>query len=120
MNNRRIQQFQSLVFSQEVFEALFTDHDRSPQDQAKLLEALSLLNDYGTQKDYLGSRIKHTKRDGLWELRVKGSSKTEWRVLFKHLGNSSYGLLHLFLKKDSKIQKRDFETANRIADREGW
>jgi len=119
MSTYRIQQQGNLVFSEEAFQ--FNKSPEVCQDALrKIYEALTLLNQHGTERDYLGKRIKFTKRSGLWELRIKGKSKTEWRFLFKHLSDSEYALLHFFLKKDEKIKERDFAAAERIAEREGW
>jgi len=119
MAKHRIQQYPNLVFSDEALEG-FQDPDVCPDAVHKMYEALGRLDAYGTDKQYLGKRIENTKRSGLWELKAKGRSKTEWRFLFKHISNSNYALLYFFLKKDELIKERYFASAERIAKREGW
>ncbi|MFD1884978.1 type II toxin-antitoxin system RelE/ParE family toxin [Paenibacillus wenxiniae] len=120
MSNYRIQQFQNLLFSQEAFQLIQGNSDVPKKVQLKMLEGFGLLNMHGTDKDFLGNKIENTKRSKIWELKIKGPSKTEWRVLFKHIGHGEYAMLHFFLKKDEKIQERDFDAAKRICVREGW
>ncbi|AOZ94900.1 type II toxin-antitoxin system RelE/ParE family toxin [Paenibacillus crassostreae] len=121
MDNHRIQQYPKIVLSNEAFNSAIQDYDVCSNTRRKIFEVIGLLNAHGTNKTYLGKKIENTKRSNLWELKIKGASKTEWRFLFKRIsGSDEYALLHFFLKKDEKIRDRDFATAERIAVREGW
>lgn len=120
MGIRQIQQFPNLFFADEPLDEWTQNSEICEGAQRKILEAFHYLNAYGTNKSYLGKKIEKTKRDGIWELKIKGSSKREWRFLFKHIGGSEYGIVHFFLKKDEAIKKQDMKTAARIAGREGW
>ncbi|MBD8497891.1 type II toxin-antitoxin system RelE/ParE family toxin [Paenibacillus arenosi] len=120
MGNRQIQQFPNLVYSEEALDKWTRNPDICQNAQRKIVEAFTYLNAYGTDYNYLGKRITNTKRDGIWELKIKGKSKMEWRFLFKHVAGSEYAILHFFLKKDEAIRKQDMDTAARIAAREGW
>ncbi|WP_405117638.1 type II toxin-antitoxin system RelE/ParE family toxin [Paenibacillus sp. FSL H8-0317] len=120
MGNHQIQPFSNLFFADEPLKEWTQNSEICDDAQRKILEAFGLLNAYGTDKSYLGKKIENTKRDGIWELKIKGSSKREWRFLFKHIGGSEYGIVHFFLKKNEAIKKQDMKKAVRIADREGW
>jgi hypothetical protein len=116
-------QFPNLEFATEAFEEGV--QGKLPiQVKEKMLEALAFLNEFGTNPAYSGKRIENTGREKIWELKIKGPSKTEWRFLFKKIKNAEtpncYGLLYFFLKQDESITDREFRAAIRIAKREGW
>lgn len=113
--------YPNLLFSPQVFQDALLRNNLSMCNSAKqkMFEMISLINDYGTDKDYLGKKIEYVSRYDLWEVKWKGSSKTEWRFLIRHISNGQYAVLYCFLKKDEKIPNRIFELACRIADNEG-
>lgn len=117
----RIPQFPNLVFSDESFTQAFVNNEMCGTARTKMFDLLAKINTYGTNTNVLGKHVEHTKRSSkLIELKFKGRSKTEWRFLFKHLGDGQYAFIHFFLKKDKLIRERDFEAGERIAKREGW
>jgi len=116
----RIRPFPNLVFSDEAFRNGVQSTKMCGVAKRKMFELLSAVNEHGTNKDYLGKSVEHTGRSKLIELKFKGSSKSEWRFLFKRLETGEYAFMHFFLKKDEKIRKQDFAAAVRIAKREGW
>lgn len=122
MASRQIKQFPNLYFSVEAFEFLIdkkTDFGKN-----EVLDRLKYLNEFGANPSYLGKNLSKTNRTGIKELKGKGPSKTEWRFLFKKISNgvspAQYGLMIGFIKKDQKLKKKDLDTAERIAKREGW
>lgn len=120
-----MRQYPSLIFSKEAFEGP-KKYKLSEKTRRNIFEALDWLNEYGTDPDFTGKKISNTGRNQLWELRIKGESKTEWRFLFKRIPNPEnpeqpkYAIIHFFQKKTKAIEKRDFDAALRIAKREGW
>lgn len=118
-------QYPSLVFADESNLSELNFPNKSVQ--LKILEALAMLDLHGTQSGFMGKKVENTGRLRIWELKVKGPSKTEWRFLFKRIPSISddpsthrYGLLNFFQKTTEEISKRDFDSAVRIANREGW
>lgn len=118
-----IRQYPNLVFTGEVKKGL-GNKSLSEQVKREILEQLHLLNDYGTNDDFLGKRIEITHRYKIWEMKFKDKSKTEWRILFKKISRNEqpakYGLLNIIRKTTPKLTKRDLDTAEGIAKREGW
>ncbi|MGH0860449.1 type II toxin-antitoxin system RelE/ParE family toxin [Bacillus pacificus] len=121
MGNKRIVQYPNLVFVTAVLRML-----NAPSEEAKrkMLESFRLLNDNGTNDEYLQGRIEKTHRGDIWEMKFKDKSKTEWRILFKKISHKTnppqYALLHMFRKTTKAITKRDLDTAERVAKREGF
>ncbi|WP_125123557.1 type II toxin-antitoxin system RelE/ParE family toxin [Bacillus amyloliquefaciens] len=118
-----IPEYPNLLLTKETFDGL---GNKSLSEEAKkeILESFFLLSSYGTNIDLIGKRIKKTHRKGIWELKFKDKSKTEWRILFKKISRNEkpakYGLLNMFRKTTQKLTKRDLDAAERIARREGW
>ncbi|TCW44871.1 phage derived Gp49-like protein DUF891 [Bacillus thuringiensis] len=121
MGKARITQYPNLVFVESVLEML---NAPSKEVKRKVSESLFLLNAHGTNNDYLQGRIEKTHRDRIWEMKFKDKSKTEWRILFKKISSKTnppqYVLLHMFRKTTKPITKRDLDTAERVAKREGF
>jgi phage-related protein len=118
-----IRQYPNLVFTGEVTKG-FKNKSLSEQVKREMLETLHLLNDNGTNDEYLGKRIEMTHRSKIWEMKFKDKSSTEWRILFKKISRkkqpAEYGVINLFRKTTPKLTKRDLDTAEVIATREGW
>lgn len=118
-----IRQYPNLVFTGEVTKGL-KKLPLSEQVRQDMRDALDRLNLYGTNDDFLGKRIEMTHRPKIWEMKFKDKSNTEWRILFKKISRkkqpAEYGLLTLFRKTTPKLTKRDLDTAEEIAKREGW
>jgi phage-related protein len=123
MSKHILQQYSNLVLANEAFKDAL-DLRLSKTVRQNILDALLWLNKYGTDREYMGKRIENMGRKKIWELKIKGDSKTEWRFLFKKVPTSTnpptYALLNFFQKTDEQISDRDFNTAVRIAKREGW
>ena len=123
MSKVHIQQYPNLVFTGEVNDGL-KSKSLSDKTKIKILETLHLLNDNGTNEDYLNKCIERTHREKIWEMKFKDKSKTEWRILFKKISHNTqpanYAVLTFFRKTTPKLTSRDLDTAERIARREGW
>lgn len=123
MANFRILQYPNLAVTGEVQKGL-NHKSLSKEVKTDILETLFLLNENGTNDDFLGKRIEKTHRYKIWEMKFKDKSNTEWRILFKkiskHKKPAEYGLINMFMKTTPKLTKRDLDTAERIAKREGW
>lgn len=121
MGKKRITQYPNLVFVEAVLAMI---NAPSEEVKVKVRESLFLLNANGTNNDYLQGRIEMTHRDKIWEMKFKDKSKTEWRILFKKISHKTnppqYALLHMFRKTTKPITKRDLDTAERVAKREGF
>lgn len=121
MGNKRIVQYPNLVFVTAVLKML---NDPSEEAKTRMLESFRLLNENGTNDKYLQERIEKTHRGKIWEMKFKDESKTEWRILFKKISRKTnppqYALLHMFRKTTKAITKRDLDTAERVAKREGF
>lgn len=118
-----IPQYPNLVSTGEVVNGL-GDKSISKQVKTEILESLHLLNDNGTNNNFLGKRIEKTHRYNIWEMKFKDKSNTEWRIFFKKISRkkkpAEYGLINMIRKTTPKLTKRDLDTAERIAKREGW
>lgn len=118
-----IQQYPNLELSEELIDAL-RSKNVPEKVRLKVLEAFLALNDHGTDKNYLKPDIEKTYRGKILEMKFKGPSKTEWRILFKRISKNEnppkYGLMNLFKKDTEKLRKQDLDAAERIAKREGW
>ncbi|MBI2326720.1 type II toxin-antitoxin system RelE/ParE family toxin [Candidatus Curtissbacteria bacterium] len=81
--------------------------------QNKIAEALELLQDFGT---LIGPpHSKKVTSTPLWELRVVGGDNI--RIFYVAVVNRRFLLLHAFLKKKQKTDKREIKTAiNRLDD----
>lgn len=118
----QIKQFPNLYFSVEALD--FLRNTKCDSLNNDMLLALSYLDEFGANPNYLNKRLCQTNRTGVKELKGKGPSKTEWRFLFKKISKgvtpAKYGLMIGFIKKDKKLKKKDLDTAERIAKREGY
>jgi hypothetical protein len=118
-----IQQYPNLVLTVET-EVGLGSKALSEEVRREMLETFYLLDRNGTNDDFLGKRIEKTHRYKIWEMKFKDKSSTEWRILFKKISHkkqpAQYGLINLFRKTTPKLTKRDLDTAERIAKREGW
>lgn len=116
-------QYPNLVFT-KVFTKGLKEHHLSEKVRREVMETFSLLNDYGTNNDFLGKRIEKTHRYKIWEMKFKDKSNTEWRIFFKKISQNEnpaqYGVLNIIRKTTQKLTKRDLDTAEEIAKREGW
>ncbi len=85
----------------------------SVRAQNKIVEALEQLEEFGI---LLGS--PHSKKitgTPLWELRILGSDNI--RIFYIAIVNRRFLLLHAFLKKKQKTDKREIKTAlERLGD----
>lgn len=122
MTSSQIKQFPNLYFSVETLEFLSSKKIDFGKDD--ILHRLNYLNEFGANPNFLGKYLCKTSRTGVKELKGKGPSKTEWRFLFKKISKgespAKYGVMIGFIKKDEKLKKKDLDTAERIAKREGW
>lgn len=116
----KINPYQNLVFTAEVQTELQKNKALTPNAIDKLLDAIDRLNRYGTDNMMLTKKLENLGRDGWWALRIKDSSKNEWRLMFRKIAKKEYGLVLLFRKTTKKIHNRDFDSAVRIAKQEGW
>ncbi|MGD6969366.1 type II toxin-antitoxin system RelE/ParE family toxin [Rossellomorea vietnamensis] len=118
-----IRQYPNLVLTGEVKKAL-GNKSLSKSVRTEILETFTLLNNNGTNDDYLNKRIEKTHRYKIWEMKFKDKSNTEWRIFFKKISQNTnpaeYGLTNMIRKTTPKLTKRDLDTAVRIAKREGW
>jgi phage-related protein len=79
----------------------------TPQNQAKISNTLDLLAQYGT---FLGSpHVKKITGTDLWELRILGTNNI--RIFYVAFVSKTFVLLHGFLKKKQKTDKKEIKTA---------
>lgn len=79
----------------------------NPKAKSKIIAAINLLEEYGVQLNFT-----HTKKligTQLWELRVVGSDNI--RVFYIAFTGKSFLLLHGFIKKTQKTEKKEIKTA---------
>ena len=83
------------------------------KDRAKITYTIDLLHSRGIN---LGSqktrKMQGSKYHGLWELRVKYSSNN-YRILYFLYEKRTFILLHAFLKKARKTDKRNLDLAKK-------
>lgn len=78
-----------------------------PKSKSKVIGVMNLLKELGT---LVGP--PHSKKvtgTPLWELRILGSDNI--RIFYVAVVNNSFLLLHAFLKKKQKTDKKDIKTA---------
>ncbi|MGR3779158.1 type II toxin-antitoxin system RelE/ParE family toxin [Bacillus paramycoides] len=111
----------NLLFSQEVYNTIHTDEHltRNEKLMGKIMKALDSLNAGGTVREYHTRGNLEPLGDGWWSLRII-HNKNYWRVMFRRTDSNQYGLTNMFLKKENKITKKHWDTAKRVAKREGW
>ncbi len=85
----------------------------SPKAKGKVINAIDLLEEYG-----LGvgpPRVKKLTGTELWELRIVG--KNNIRIFYITVSQRNFLLLHGFIKKKQKTDKREVNTAlNRLSE----
>ncbi|YBV93572.1 type II toxin-antitoxin system RelE/ParE family toxin (plasmid) [Bacillus sp. PK9-021] len=115
------EEFPNLLLSKEVYDTLLTDKKliRNEKLVRKVYSSLDTLNDFGTDMDFHPAGNIEPKGDGWWCLRIR-HQKDYWRIMFRKADSEKYGLIVMFLKKENKISKKNWEAANRVARREGW
>ena len=79
------------------------------QHQGRLARTIDLLEQFGPQ---LGFPYTKHLRGKLWELRIRAGRGAHRIVYFAHLGQR-FILLHGFLEKTRKTQRKDLELAER-------
>ena len=79
----------------------------SSKAKSKIINAIDLLEEYGTR---LGSNhVKKLTGTDLWELRILGQDNV--RILYTAVTGKTFLLLHGFIKKKQKTDKRGLDTA---------
>lgn len=84
-----------------------------PKDQARIVRAVDLLEDYGPML-----RMPHARhlQGKIWEMRIDGRPNS-YRVLYTAIPDRRFLLLHVFAKKSQETPAREIETAQRrLAD----
>lgn len=79
----------------------------NPKAKSKIIAAINLLEEYGVQLSFT-----HTKKltgTDLWELRVVGGDNI--RIFYVAFTGKSFLLLHGFVKKTQKTEKKEIKTA---------
>lgn len=81
--------------------------------KAKVINTFTLLEDFGIR---LGApRAEKLKGQDLWELRILGSDNI--RIFYISITGKTFLLLHGFLKKKQKTDKKEIKTAqDRLLD----
>ena len=77
--------------------------------QGRTARTIDLLEQFGLQ---LGSPYAKHLRGKLWELRIRAGRRAYRIIYFAHLGQR-FILLHGFLKRTRKTQRKDLEIAER-------
>lgn len=78
-----------------------------PKVQAKIANTFDLLEQYGTN---LGPpHVKKLTGISLWELRILGNNNI--RIFYVAISGKTFLLLHAFLKKKQKTDKKELRTA---------
>ncbi len=75
--------------------------------QAKIVAGLKLLEQYGIKAG--SPHVKKLTGTELWELRILGSDNI--RILYVAVVNKNFLLLHGFVKKKQKTDKKEIKTA---------
>lgn len=78
-----------------------------PKAKSKVINTINLLESYGTRL-----HLPHAKKlaaTNLWELRILGSDSI--RILYVTVADKKFLLLHGFLKKKQKIDRREIKIA---------
>lgn len=78
-----------------------------PKTKSKIINTVDLLEKHGIKIGYPYS--KKLAGYGLWELRILGQINT--RILYVAIVNQAFLLLHGFIKKKQKTDKREIKTA---------
>lgn len=114
--------FESLFVVEEVKSAM---DQLSVEDLDKVLSELLFFDEYGTHTQFYKVEFLKGKDDykDIFEIKVKLSSKREYRILATKCSEkkspADYLLLHAFFKKDKKITDKDKELAYKRKIREG-
>ncbi|MEH7452304.1 type II toxin-antitoxin system RelE/ParE family toxin [Gottfriedia acidiceleris] len=110
-----------ILFSEEVHETLNTDKRviRNEQLARKIENALDTLNEDGTDPGYHPRGNLENLGGGWWSLRIRCQNDF-WRIMFRRVDSTKYGLAIMFLKKENKITKQNWNAAKTVAKREGW
>lgn len=113
--------FESLFVVSEVELAL---DQLEATDLDKVLSELLFFDAYGTHTQFYKVEFLEGKNyEDIFEIKVKLSSKREYRILATKCSKSKrpadYLLLHVFFKKDEKITNKDKKLARRRMVREG-
>ena len=75
--------------------------------KSKIINTIDLLEEYGTK---LGSHhVKKLTGTDLWELRILG--KDNIRILYIAAKDKTFLLIHGFIKKKQRTDKKDIDTA---------
>jgi|SRR5690606_5031745 len=111
----------NLLFSEEVLDTIHTNSriQHNPKLLRKIAVALDKLNDFGTDPDYHPRGNLENLGNGWWSLRIRFQNDY-WRIMFRKASSTKYGLAIMYLKKENKISKQNWDAANRVAKREGW
>jgi len=117
----QFEEYQNLLLSEEMWNTIHTDKTltRNEKLMGKLASALDSLNDFGTDFAYHPRGNLESLGNGWWSLRIR-HQKDYWRIMFRKADSTKYGLVLMYLKKENKITKRNWDAAERIAKREGW
>jgi phage-related protein len=112
-------QYPNLFFSNDALKS-FASKDITPQAKSKILSSLDRLNIYGTDPEMIGlKKIENLGRNGWWAIRIKDRT-VQWRIMFRKISNSEYGVAYIYKKKSPKIPQKDFEACEHIAKKEKW
>lgn len=91
-------------------------NDLPPKHKAKIYWEIELLKEFGTElKEPYSKAIKGENYKGLWELRIKFASDISRIFYFLPL-ESTFILLHGFIKKTEKTPKKELEIAKKNMD----
>lgn len=87
------------------------------KDKAKIVKEIELLEDYGIElRPPKVWKIRGARYAGLWELRVSHSSNN-YRIFYFLYDGGVFILLHGFIKKKDKTDKRELEIAKSRMDK---
>lgn len=81
--------------------------DLEPKAQAKISNTFDLLEQYGT--NFGLPHVKKLSEINLWELRILG--KNNIRIFYVSFTSKIFLLLHAFVKKKQKTNKREIKIA---------
>lgn len=118
---KKLSGFKSLFVTSEVESALAGLKEK---DLDNVLSELLFLDDYGTYTEfYKVEFLKGKDYKKIFEIKVKLSSRREYRILATKCSNNKspadYLLLHSFFKKDNEITIKDKKLARKFMVREG-
>lgn len=86
------------------------------KDKAKIVKEIDLLEDYGIElRPPKVWKITGKRYSGLWELRVKFSSN-DYRIFYFLYSGGIFVLLHGFIKKKNRTDRRELEIAKSRMD----